>query len=236
MPLFIRRDTDSDGISDHFDPDDDNDGVPDTEDRDDDGDNIPDEHDPDHIDTDGDGLPDSADEDDDNDGILDRDDPDDNGDGIPDLFQARLGEAGLRCITLADDHRPELSWRAIAPSVAPDARMPDARMPTAGGYSDCAGVPGPRPLWLLPEPRRIADAPLQLLRGPERIDVAWWALAEQQPQRSAGVEIQTTGEWLAPTVARDYYIARDAQGVLCWVYRTHEANESSSWFLHGYFA
>lgn len=85
------RDTDRDGIPDHFDPDDDNDGIPDEEDPDDDGDNIPDIYDPDQVDSDGDGLPDSIDPDDDNDGIPDADDPDDDGDGIPDLWEAVMG-------------------------------------------------------------------------------------------------------------------------------------------------
>ena len=213
-----------------------------------------------------------------------------------DLFQARLGEEGLRGITLADDHRPELSWRPVAPSFAPTPTAPTPTFapsfapsfspsfspmvaPLTAGVRDDGPPLGLRPLWLLPKPRRIAAAvgataaPLQLLRGPERIDVAWWALAEHHPQPpvpdagaaaasihaaaataatadSTGRTDSTAGNMpismtvnmtvnmkevplLAPTVARDYYIARDAQGVLCWVYRTHEGGD---WFLHGYFA
>ena len=150
-----------------------------------------------------------------------------------DLFQARLGEEGLRGITLADDHRPELSWRTIAPrTVAPTATPRSAVLRPAVPRDRGEADHRLRPLWLLPEPQRIADETLQLLRGPERIDVAWWALAEHHQPLSISQD-QAQAAALNPTVARDYYIARDANGVLCWVYQAHE---NSGWFLHGYFA
>ena len=68
----------------------------------------------------------------------------------------------------------------------------------------------PRPLWLLPTPMPVSLAgesvrsrdgeggAVTLLTGPERIESGWWE-----------------GAW----VARDYFIARAADGALLWVYR-----------------
>ncbi|NTV09670.1 MAG: DNA polymerase Y family protein, partial [Zoogloea sp.] len=68
------------------------------------------------------------------------------------------------------------------------------------------------PLWLLPQPRPLKSA-FTLLAGPERIESGWWDGAE---------------------VRRDYYVARDAEGALLWVFRPLDAPEN--WHLHGYFA
>ncbi len=79
-----------------------------------------------------------------------------------------------------------------------------------------------RPLWLQAarepldqqrgRPRR--HGPLELLRGPERIESGWW-----------------DGE----DVTRDYYLARDSRGVLLWVYREFSGAGAGGWFLHGVF-
>ncbi len=68
----------------------------------------------------------------------------------------------------------------------------------------------PRPVWLLAEPLSI-PAP-QLLQGPERIESGWWD---------------------GKGVARDYYIARQAQGARLWVY---QERQTGHWYLHGVFA
>jgi len=77
-----------------------------------------------------------------------------------------------------------------------------------------------RPAWLLEVPQALAlraGAPvlrgaLQLLDGPERIETGWW---------------DSTG------AVRDYFVARDARGCLCWIYRECR---SGQWFLQGWFA
>ena len=75
--------------------------------------------------------------------------------------------------------------------------------------------------WLLappePLPERaaqplLAGRALQLLSGPERIEAGWWDGAD---------------------VTRDYYVARDAAGVLLWVFR--ERLPPHAWCLHGVF-
>jgi protein ImuB len=79
-----------------------------------------------------------------------------------------------------------------------------------------------RPFWLLAEPlaltvrddRPIYYGPLQLLRGPERIESGWWDHLR---------------------IARDYFVAQDQQAVRYWIYRERDI-EQARWFLHGLFA
>lgn len=70
-------------------------------------------------------------------------------------------------------------------------------------------LPGPRPLILLPEAKPVTQK-YQLLHGPERIRSAWWS---------------------DNAVYRDYFIARDPHGAICWLYN----EPGGSWFLQGYF-
>jgi protein ImuB len=78
-----------------------------------------------------------------------------------------------------------------------------------------------RPFWLLAEPlllnvrhdRPIYHGPLQLLRGPERIESGWWDHLR---------------------IARDYFVAQDQQSVRYWIYRERDT-ELARWFLHGVF-
>jgi protein ImuB len=108
-------------------------------------------------------------------------------------LQARVGGALVHGLATSSEHRPERAWRPVAASGAGAAEAP----------------PGPRPLWLLEPPRRVAEGDFVLLAGPERIESGWWE-----------------GE----DVARDYFIA--ARGAsLAWIYRAREG-----WFLHGLFA
>jgi protein ImuB len=68
-----------------------------------------------------------------------------------------------------------------------------------------------RPCWLLPEPRPIG-MPRELLAGPERIESGWWDSAD---------------------IARDYYLARGADGAQWWVF--HDLR-SGAWCVHGLWA
>jgi protein ImuB len=60
---------------------------------------------------------------------------------------------------------------------------------------------------------RHAGHELVLLSGPERIQSGWWD---------------------GGAVARDYYVARAADGARWWIFRECEAPRR--WFLHGCFA
>lgn len=102
---------------------------------------------------------------------------------------------------------------------------PDHRPEHAWGRTRPGGGGIPRhalrPLWLLPEPTLLdarggqpwLHSPLILEAGPERIESGWWD---------------------GDDVARDYYIARDAEHARYWVYR--ERRGARDWFLHGLFA
>jgi len=68
-----------------------------------------------------------------------------------------------------------------------------------------------RPCWLLPEPLHI-DRPQELLAGPERIESGWWDGAD---------------------IARDYYLARGADGAQLWVF--HDLR-NGAWCVHGLWA
>jgi protein ImuB len=68
----------------------------------------------------------------------------------------------------------------------------------------------PRPVWLLAEPLAISKP--DLLQGPERIESGWWD---------------------GKGVARDYYIARQAQSERLWVFQDRHTGH---WYLHGVFA
>jgi len=151
-------------------------------------------------------------------------------------LRARLGDAAVHRVLPLADHRPE---RAQCPVPARAAVQP---LPGPGGPGTAATAatwaassPFPahlslsRPAWLLAEPLplrvavherlpRYQGRVLQLLVGPERIETGWW---DGHP------------------VARDYYVAADADGTLLWIWRERlppaEAGVQPPWFLHGRF-
>jgi protein ImuB len=106
----------------------------------------------------------------------------------------RLGRGAVHGLTIFPDHRPELAWRRVEP----------------GEWEPREFVqPGPRPLWLLEQPRRLGEGEFQLLAGPERIEAGWWD---------------------GDDARRDYFIAQWDVST-AWIYR-----EADEWFLHGFFA
>ena len=114
---------------------------------------------------------------------------------LAERLQARLGAGALHGLATQPDHRPEYAWRRVEP----------------GEWDPREFVqPGPRPLWLLEPPRRVAQAGLELLAGPERIESGWWD---------------------GDDAKRDYFIARAEGNSLVWVYQ-----DAEGWFVHGLFA
>ena len=119
-------------------------------------------------------------------------------------FCARLGEDAVRKLQPREDHRPELAWCHVEIDSPP------------GKISNAAPAIGAaRPLWLLPEPRRLpgnaAAHSLTFVSGPECIEAGWWDGGD---------------------LARDYFIAHNTRGETCWIYRDRQGQ----WFLHGLFA
>jgi len=122
-------------------------------------------------------------------------------------------------VAAVEDHRPE---RAVAFAAA----IGESPVPLSATLG--ASAP-PRPVWLLATPQALperrsqpllAGRPLQLIAGPERIEAGWWDGADA-------------------LAARDYFIARDAEGALLWIYRERvpltTASGAEGWFLQGRF-
>jgi protein ImuB len=157
-------------------------------------------------------------------------------------LQARLGADRVQRFAPVADHRPECGtrWQTVDParlgnlgtsgtSGTSAPRHTGATGPAADGAADTAEQAralATQPLWLLPQPRPLAEQqqrpllagqPLQLLAGPDRLETGWW---------------DETG----PAV-RDYFIAQAASGALVWVYRHRlpVAAAGSGWFLQGLF-
>lgn len=145
-----------------------------------------------------------------------------------DRLQARLGSEALQRITIQESHWPEYSWRSEGVNTAPSNRPPSKSLATKN-YREMictnhtadrsASTQFTKPLWLLPQPQSLTErdnhpcwpTPLTLLRGPERIDNHWW-----QEEKSE----------------RDYYVARNERGAVCWIFQNRETQR---WFLHGLF-
>jgi protein ImuB len=131
--------------------------------------------------------------------------------GLIERLRARLGEDAVYGLEVLEGHRPEKTWNRTGPPAAAGTRPARPKLPWPAHR---------RPLWLLPRPLSLSvrdglprrRGPLQLIGDPERIETGWWDGGE---------------------IARDYYTASDAHGVLLWVFREREAPHG--WYLHGVF-
>ncbi|WP_420813207.1 Y-family DNA polymerase [Pararobbsia silviterrae] len=82
----------------------------------------------------------------------------------------------------------------------------------------------PRPVWLLPEPLRLATregqpyyrSAMRIVSGPECIETGWWD---------------------GPGARRDYFVASGDDATLYWIYRERTPSEThdAAWFLQGMF-
>ncbi len=131
---------------------------------------------------------------------------------VVDRLRARLGEKAVHGLEVVAAHRPEC---ASAPSSWPPRA--DHTLPTFG----------PRPLWLLPQPRALPErdgcpqygGPLQRLTRAERIESGWWDSGEAFDRTGLG------------DVRRDYFIALAPAGEWLWIYR-----DAAGWWWQGVFA
>ncbi|WP_096086426.1 hypothetical protein [Agaribacterium haliotis] len=121
-------------------------------------------------------------------------------------MQARLGRKNVRKLSLVDEHVPELASTSVAADELALTHLPQAL------------AEAERPSWLLKSPLKLAvdkqklfwQGPLQLIRGPERIESHWW----DEP------------------CARDYFVALRDDQVRLWVYRDLRQQD---WYVHGIF-
>ncbi|CAN5336369.1 DNA polymerase Y family protein [soil metagenome] len=173
---------------------------------------------------------------------------------------ARLGADCVVRPVLHADHRVEAmqSWEPAAISRTATARRKPAITPEI--------QTGPQPAWILPEPLPLSTrnehpihrGPLQMVAGPNRVEVGWWADGTPRPSGTpadpprgfrpawerpgAGPVGVEQGPRPASTlrVQRDYYVAKSARAGLLWIYCERPAHGSldgpAPWFLHGIFA
>ena len=138
-------------------------------------------------------------------------DPEEQCDGwyqLLDKLVARLGSENVYRMQVVDEFRPEMAWKSIS-----------ANAPWKSYRPKDIGMP--RPMLLLPVPRRLlvdSDVPLchgkiNILAGPERIECGWW---DGQP------------------ICRDYFVGRNPHGETMWLYQDHR--DLTNWHLHGYFS
>ena len=158
---------------------------------------------------------------------------------VLDKLRTRLGENSVYGLNTVDSHIPEQAW-AIAPldkqnkkqkttsvsaknkSFSKNKLSPENKLAPENKKNLAIEEPGhtpARPRWLLAEPEPVQihhqqlywQGPLELLRGPERIEGNWWQQA----------------------ICRDYFIARHDSGALYWLYQDRL---NKRWFIHGLFA
>jgi protein ImuB len=119
---------------------------------------------------------------------------------------SRLGDKSVFSIQVQRDHRPERAWQTGVDESKHRAQMQ---------------LEKPRPLLLLAEPKLLVTmsgvpqhyGALSLLAGSERIETGWW---DGYP------------------VARDYFVARNPQQEVCWIFCDYR--QERRWYLHGYFS
>ena len=148
---------------------------------------------------------------------------------LAERLSARIGDASVHGVMTIAEHRPQYAWqRRDAVDEVPHCAV----VPACQDHQPDDFVHGMqrnnslmlrRPLWMLQEPRLLAtenglpvcEGALQLLDGPERLETGWW---------------DDDG------IARDYFIARNPQGVHFWVYRNRSGKrDKEGWYLHGMF-
>lgn len=182
------------------------------------------------------------------------------GDSAVELIErlsARLGDAQVQAWQPCEDHRPEqmqrwvdardaiksIAWRADTTSARGQKRL---KNPPKAAAPACRAE-ALYPTWLLPEPLRLAteghkpvyQGKLTRMAGPQRLEATGW-LAPSEGAHQVHTDRQT------PPAMRDYYIYRNEQGSLLWIYSVRLAllaPESQTappprhhWYLHGFFA
>ena len=154
-----------------------------------------------------------------------------HGDSLHQLVErlgARLGPQQVVRLQPQAEHRPE-HMQSLVPAASALQRTVGKKR--TGKFSTPEDVPGAAlyPSWLLEQPLQLAlqgsrplyQGALQLLVGPQRLEVMGWAQLD------------------APAAAlRDYFIALSPHAGLLWVYRERlpRGQASDLWFLHGIYA
>lgn len=168
----------------------------------------------------------------------------------PDFLQtllARLGDDAVYSLAEIDEHRPERQQRRIWPALAdaPHARPASHTHRPAQHGSPPAQHGAPSLASRAPEGADAAVAiarPLGILDAPRPLQALRDASGHVRALRHEGHELVLlsgperiqTGWWDDGAIARDYYVARTADGARWWIFR--ECDPPRRWFVHGCFA
>ncbi len=151
-----------------------------------------------------------------------------------DRLMARLGYGTVVHLQSVASWQPEAAQQTVLPD---PARYSASAKSSAWLQNRSNATASPRPIRLLTHPQRIdvvvllPDHPpdqfvwqrctYKIIKatGPERIAPLWWVVA-------------------SGTKSRDYFRVQDDHGARFWLYREGlpERSESTTWFLHGFFA
>lgn len=127
-----------------------------------------------------------------------------------DLFSDVSTRMGERLTELRERLAARLGSEAVQQlGISHDQRPEAAQVRREKGAAGRGTDHPTRPLWLLEKPQKIQ--PRRILSSPERIELGWW-------------------DEKGPRVQRDYVLAEDQYGRLCWAYREPG---SIDWQLHG---
>ena len=131
----------------------------------------------------------------------------------------RLGEKSLYKVAAIPEHLPELASQKVSINhKSPQSYQYRQEKQENQDFKASINLKD-EPLWLLDAPKKlnkINDKPvyrgaLTLIHGPHRVTSHWWAKLQ----------------------SRDYYMARQSDGCLLWVYYDRS---SLNWYIHGLFA
>jgi protein ImuB len=153
------------------------------------------------------------------------------GDSLHQLVErlgARLGTQQVVCLQARAEHRPEHLQYGSEAAQAMQKKSFGKGQNRASVWSEMPNA-ALYPAWLLEQPLRLAiqahrplyQGALQLLVGPQRLEVMGWEQAD------------------APVATlRDYFIALSPHAGLLWVYRERlpQGRGSDAWYLHGIYA
>lgn len=157
---------------------------------------------------------------------------------LTERLAARLGAGALTQWQPHSDHRAEHRQQAsTSPSVAENTYPSSAGGIFGLKNADPANAPlrsgSLWPTWLLATPQPLAlrghrpcfQGELQLLAGPQRLELTQWPGADAPGAPRVPEDSGAT--------VRDYFVARSPRVGLLWVYRVPPG---ARWFLHGVFA
>jgi protein ImuB len=148
---------------------------------------------------------------------------------LAERLSARIGDASVHGVMTVAEHRPQYAWRRrdANEEIPHCAAAPDYQHNQTAGLSAEIQRNNSlilrRPLWMLREPRLlttlqgmpVCEGVLQLQSGPERLETGWWD---------------------GDGIARDYFVARNPQGVHLWVFRNRSGKgDVGAWYLEGMF-